>query len=603
MIKEKKRVKERIRITKNNWILIRYIFKYAPELFFCRLFAIIMILLSDLSFNILFLKYVIDSLSEGVRFETVLLYIGGLALVRILCDGANSLYVQYVEPVARLKIHKGIYNLIYEKIERIDLEKFDDSVFYNDYIWALNEVDNRTKNTFNVIMQFIQSFLNVVMYLTLAVLYDKWVLIFIIIPVVANVLVGMKKAKLNYELVSDLTPVNRKRDYSRRSFYLRQYAKEIKSSEIGDVLRGNFNECVDQGISITKKYRTKLSAITYGERHVGWLFSKVLSAVYMSYRVLISKAYTVGIFVIIYQSIGTFTNSLISLFAIIPRFQENGLFAERLLKIINYESKIESEEGNLPLPEVIEEIVFQDVSFQYPNSDTMVLEHIDLIIRRGEKVALAGINGAGKSTLIKLILRFYDPTEGIILLNGVDIREYNVREYRKRFSTIFQDYQIFAVKLIENVLMRKTYKGEEIIASKSLKKACMEEFVNDLQKNVTKEFDNDGIVLSGGQNQRIAISRAIAKDGEMVIMDEASSSLDPIAEAQVNNTIMECMKDKSIIVISHRLSAVKNVDKIYFLKNGRISEAGCHKELLELNGEYAEMYNIQAEKYRKEALE
>ncbi len=599
MTQEKKGVKEKVRIVWNNGVLLRYIFKFAPSMFFIRLLAILMILLSDLSFNILFLKYVIDSMSRGAQFETVLLYIGGLAIVRVLCDGVNSLYLQYVEPVARLKIHKGIYNLIYEKVETIDLEKFDDASFYNDYIWALNEVDNRTKNTFNVLIQLIQCILNVVMYSALALTYDKWVLIFVVVPVVANVLIGMKRAKLSYQFVSDLTPVNRKRDYSRRGFYLQQYAKEIKASEIGDVLRHNFNECVNQSISITKSYRSKLFAVTYGERHIGWLFAKVLSAVYMCYQVLIARAYTVGVFVVIYQAIGTFTTSLLSLFSIIPKFQENGLFAERLLKIINYESKIETGEGKVPMPKNLEEIRFQDVSFRYPHTDDMILKHVSFTIRKGEKIALVGINGAGKTTLIKLVMRLYDPTEGNIFLNGVDIRQYNVREYRKRFSTIFQDYQIFAVKLIENIFMRKTQTEDENQAEKCLEKGQLSGFSKDLQRNVTKEFDKEGLVFSGGQAQRLAIARAIARDGEMVIMDEASSALDPIAEAEINNTIMESMKEKSFIVISHRLSTIQNMDTIYFLKEGKIAESGSHKELLELNGGYAEMYNVQAEKYRE----
>lgn len=600
MKKEKKNVKEKIRVAKNNRVLMRYIFKFAPEMFFLRLLAILMILLSDISFNILFLKYVVDSLATGVQFDRVLIYIGGLALVRVLCDGANSLYIQYIEPVARLKIHKGIYNLIYEKVEKIDLEKFDDAAFYNDYIWALNEVDNRTKNTFNVLMQLIQCILNVIMYSTLVIVYDKWILFFVLVPVIANILIGMKQAELNYQLVSDLTPVNRKRDYSRRGFYLQQYAKEIKASEIGDVLRSNFNECVDKSISITKSYRTRLCAVTYGERHIGWLFAKVLSAVYMSYQVLIARAYTAGVFVVIYQAIGTFTTSLISLFSIIPKFQENGLFAERLLKIINYESKIEmGGEGELPFPEKIEEIQFCDVSFGYPHSTDMVLKHINFTIRRGEKIALVGINGAGKSTLIKLVMRFYDPTEGRILLNGVDIRKYNVQEYRKRFSTIFQDYQIFAVKLIENIFMRKVQTDEEARAVECLEKGQMAGFSKDLQRNVTKEFDKEGIVFSGGQSQRLAIARAVAKNGDFVIMDEASSALDPIAEAEINKTILESLKGKSFIVISHRLSTIQNMDTIYFLRDGCIAESGSHKELLALDGGYAEMYNVQAEKYRE----
>lgn len=148
--------REKINIIKNNKILLGYIFKFAPEMFLWKMFGVIMILASDISFNILFMKYVVDSISANADFRIVILYILGLGLIRVVCDFANIGYSQLIEPVGRLKMHKGIYNLVYEKIETIDLEKFDDSEFYNDYIWALNEVDNRAKNTFNVFIQLMQ---------------------------------------------------------------------------------------------------------------------------------------------------------------------------------------------------------------------------------------------------------------------------------------------------------------------------------------------------------------------------------------------------------------------------------------------------------------
>lgn len=262
--------------------------------FFLRIFAMVMILVSDISFNILFLKYIVDSMTQQVRYSVVLAYIAGLALVRIVCDFANNFFHQHVDPVARLKVHKGIYNLIYEKVERVDLEKIDDADFYNDYIWALNEVDTRAKGTFNAVMDLLSCILNVLTYSVLSALYDKFVMIFVIIPVIANVTIGMYKANLTYKLVSELMPVNRKRDYSRRGFYLRQYAKEIRATHIGEVLRNNFNACVDEDISITKRCRKKLFPASYCQTHAGWMFSKVLSAAYMSFRVLVSHAYTVG---------------------------------------------------------------------------------------------------------------------------------------------------------------------------------------------------------------------------------------------------------------------------------------------------------------------
>lgn len=596
---KKLKPKEKINIIRNNRILLGYIFKFAPEMFLWRVLAIVMVMLSDISFNILFLKYVIDGMSYQVRFEKVLLYIGGLALVRILCDFVNNAFSQYIEPVARLKMHKGVYNLIYEKIEKVDLEKFDDAGFYNDYIWALNEVDTRTKNTFNVLIQLIHCVLNIATYSILSIMYDKFVLVFVGIPVVINTVVGVYKARTTYHFISELTPVNRKRDYSRRGFYLQQYAKEIKTSRIGELLRRNFNECVNGSISITKKYRKRLFGMSYCETHTGWMFSKVLSAAYMSYKVLVSRAYSVGTFVVIYQAIGTFTNSLITLFSVIPKFQENGLFAERLIKIINYESNIEKEEGTVPVPKEFEKLEICNLSFQYPNSEKLTLDNINLTIKKGEKTALAGINGAGKSTLVKLIMRLYDPTEGSILINGIDIRQFNIKQYREHFSTIFQDYQMFAVTLTENIFMREVTADDKEQAVEYLHQSRLMEFDNQLETTVTKEFDRNGLVFSGGQSQKVAIARAFAKDGDFVVMDEASSALDPISEAEVYDVILSKLRRKSFIVISHRLSAIQNMDKIYFLQDGRIAESGSHKELLALNGHYARMYNVQAEKYQK----
>lgn len=603
MSKKGEKTEKKADIIKNNFILLKYILKFAPEMFISKLFAIIMIMVSDISFNILFIKKIIDGISTGLDFKLVLFYIGGLALVRILCDLANVGYNQFIDPVARLKLHKGIYNLIYEKIEKVDLEKFDDSGFYNDYIWALNEVDGRAKNTFNAVIQFIQCILNITTYSVLSIMYDKYVLIFVLLPVAVNTIIGVRRAKVSYQLVSDLTPVNRKRDYSRRGFYLQQYAKEIKASQIGGVLRRNFNECVDESVRITKKYRPKLFGMTYCETHAGWMFAKVFSAAYMSYKVLVAHAYTVGIFVVVYQAIGTFTNSLLSLFSVIPKLQENGLFAGRLLKIINYESKIETEEGEEKIPKEFQCLELKNLTFRYPNSDKAILKNINLTIRKGEKIALAGLNGAGKTTLVKLIMRLYDPTEGSILMDGVDIRKFNIREYRAMFSTIFQDYQLFAVKLVENIYMRETVAEENGKAASYLLQSRLEGFDDKMESNITKEFDKEGIVFSGGQSQKVAIARAFAKDGEFVIMDEASSSLDPIAEAEIYSIIMEEMQEKSMVIISHRLSTIQNVDKIFYIQDGEITEAGSHHELLELDGKYAEMYKVQAEKYKESRKE
>ena len=195
-------------------------------------------------------------------------------------------------------------------------------------------------------------------------------------------------------------------------------------------------------------------------------------------------------------------------------------------------------------------------------------------------------------------MRLYDPTEGSILMDGVDIKNFNIKEYRQKFSTIFQDYQLFAVKLSENVFMRKTDEKDNAVAAEYLRQSRLEGFEDKIENVVTKEFDKDGIVFSGGQSQKVAIARALAKDGSLMIMDEASASLDPISEAEIYEMVMQGFSDKTFIVISHRLSAIQGMDNIYFLENGEIVEHGKHKQLIKQQGKYAQMYNVQAEKYK-----
>ena len=226
-----------------------------------------------------------------------------------------------------------------------------------------------------------------------------------------------------------------------------------------------------------------------------------------------------------------------------------------------------------------------------------------MVIKPHEKIAIVGYNGAGKTTLIKLLMRLYDPTEGEILFGGKNVKEYDTESYRKEFAAVFQDYQIFAATLGENVVMDNVETGgsEEAKIMSALVQGDFGDKLNELSLGIytplTKEFEKSGVNLSGGEAQKVAIARAFYKPAQFAILDEPSSALDPIAEYKLNQNMVEIAKEKTVVFISHRLSTTVMADKIYMFEKGEIIEQGTHRELMELGGKYAEMFIKQSNSY------
>lgn len=245
-------------------------------------------------------------------------------------------------------------------------------------------------------------------------------------------------------------------------------------------------------------------------------------------------------------------------------------------------------------------IDFENVSFCYPNSNKYILKNVNLTIKQGEKIAFVGRNGSGKTTLIKLLCRLYDVTEGTIKLNGIDIREYNYKEYNAILSAVFQDFSLFSLKIAENIATQEEY--EEKRMQEILEKSRLMEWVNKLQDGLNtfigKDFHEDGVELSGGERQKIAIARSIFKGAPIVIMDEPTAALDPIAECEVYEQFNDIVDYKIAIYISHRLASCRFCDRIIVLESGRIIQEGTHETLVGQIGLYREMWNAQAKHYK-----
>lgn len=303
---------------------------------------------------------------------------------------------------------------------------------------------------------------------------------------------------------------------------------------------------------------------------------------------------------IMFTAMSTSSWILIGMFNNFMEAMKNGQFLEYFRTFMEYEEKIPEDQDGIIPEEKVRSIEFRNVCFEYQENKP-VINDLSFKIEGDKVCALVGHNGAGKSTIIKLLFRLYDPTSGEILVNGVNIKEYNLKAYRKLFSAAFQDYKVMAMSVRDNVLMGAEFENPDETAERALKCAGVWDKVQSLSNGIdtvmTKEFDNNGAVLSGGEQQKIVVSRAFAQKASVKVFDEPSSALDPIAEYDLYKGIMNESKGHITLFISHRLSSVKDADVVFMLENGTVIEQGSHRELMAQNGKYCEMFTKQAQNY------
>lgn len=582
---------------KNVIRLLQYVFKFAPELVVVKTVSIILEVFINIMVNVSLIGHIIDSIARGEPFSEVVKYVlicAGIILIEVI---VSAIYKQYLNPRAKRRIYKEVHTLIFKKIRYVDLEKYDDSDFYNDYIWALERADVEVINSYENVMKLISAIIQSFAMTTVICSISGYVILIVVMITLINIVITSYQNVLDYKYEQEVNPFSRKKSYTKRIFYLKQFAREIKTYKISDLLLKNLRNSIDGENEVLEKYKNKKIGIDCMLSVSGGVIQTVVLVLYLAYMGIVKAAVTAGQCASMLNATNGLTGYVGSIFNIIPKLQRNGLYAEKYFNIIDYESEIEMIQSERRVPS-FETLEVKNVSFSYAHNEKQVLRNINMKINRGQKVAIVGLNGAGKTTLISLMLHFYNPTGGAIYYNGEDINSFCTEEYREHFGTIFQDFQIYAFSLLENIKMRECMENENLDEVKALfEKVGFLEYSDRLSKNVTKEFDKDGLEFSGGQKQKIAIIRALLQGGELVIMDEASSALDPISEREINQLLFDNFKEKTMIVIAHRLSTIRNVDCIYYLEDGEIVESGTHEELIQMNGKYAVMYNAQAEQY------
>lgn len=554
-----------------------------------------------LFYSAFFMVYVINSLEKGEAFSRMLIFVGITASVFICIN----IYYAYINgkftPETEPKINAGIYKELLKKAVNVELECYEDSDFYDKYTLAMEKADVRLTSTvesfFGVVFGFFAS--------VFAFIYmfneDHYSILFILFPVIGNFVFNRVVSKIAYQRNKDMAPHNRTVAYVNRVMYMTEYAKELRLTNVFKLMRRQYRTAIDGMSKVAGKYTVK--SIIFHWLYVNFTFTFIFEGMlaYGAYRALVSQTLSLAQLAVITSMMVSTTWILIGFTDSITASFQNGLFIEYLKSFLEYKEKIpEDMQGEDP-GSVIESLEFRNVSFAY--KDKKVIDGLNMKFEAGKTYALVGHNGAGKTTLIKLLLRFYDPTEGEIYLNGKDIRTFELRKYRELFATAFQDNRIFSMSVLDNVLMKEGNNDEsdKEEAQKALELAGVYDKIMSLPLGMdtilTREFDDKGELLSGGETQKIVVARAFVKKSPFKVFDEPSSALDPIAEYRLFENISKYCSDNILVFISHRLSSVKNADMIYLLGDGKVSESGTHEELIKLNKSYADMYIKQARNY------
>ncbi len=559
--------------------------------------------------HVLGIRYVLHCAEYREPFWKALLFIGIIMIINMIQIVPDGFFIHGWTYRCKPRLYRALKEKMYAKAAQIDLSCYDDPKYYNDFVLAVAESESSIDRFLTMCNLLVQG---ITVIFTTGIFYimtDAMGILFVFASFVLRFLVSRVLNKLNYEVRLKVNPLERKRNYVSRVFYLNDYAKELRlHPRVGDMLEKEFEEANDEIVKEQRKAGFKRSALLFTKDYaVGDFIMDGLYITYLVFQAAVLHTIDYSNAVVLFNRTGSLRRGMANMADVIPMAQENSLYIDKIRAFLAYEPKIKLMEGK-SVPDGNTGLTLEHVSFSYGEGAGETLKDISLSVAPGEKIAIVGYNGAGKTTLIKLLMRLYDPSSGRITWNGEDIKDLIPYEYRHRIGVVFQDYQMYAASLAENVVMKDIGENTGTTPDNlrqgivpALEKAGFGERLESLPKGldtqITAEFDKDGVNLSGGESQKVAISRAFYKDAEILIMDEPSSALDPIAEYELNKAMETAAKGKTVFYISHRLSTTRDADRIILLEDGRIAEEGTHESLLEKNGKYAMMWRVQAGRY------
>ncbi|HLV39522.1 ABC transporter ATP-binding protein [Xanthomarina sp.] len=488
---------------------------------------------------------------------------------------------------------------IIKKTNQINISLLEDSEFYDKLERARTQTSGRVGLMSNVLGQ-VQSTISIATLVAGLIYFEPYLIILLVLSIIPSFINEVRFSQQQYSLARSWTSERRELDYLRFIGANDKTAKEIKLFGLTDFVVDRFKNLSEEYYQLNKSLAVKRSALGFLFNVLGTM-SYYGAYVFIIYRVL-SGVITLGELTFLSGAFNRLTRNLQDFFSKFTRIAESALYLKDYFDFIDI-SIVPKAKEDVPLPKHIKKgFEFKDVHFAYPNSEKDILKGISFTLKAGEKLAFVGQNGAGKTTLIKLLLRFYEPTSGEILLDGIHINRFNIAKYQEYFGVIFQDFFRYEFTVRENIAIGNI---DEIDNQDKIEKAAELSLAHDVvaeleegyNQQLGKRFVN-GQELSGGQWQKVALARAYMKNAEVMILDEPTSALDARAESEVFGRFIGLTKDKTSIIISHRFSTVRQADRILVLEHGKVLEIGTHEELINNQALYSELFSLQAEGYQ-----
>lgn len=549
--------------------------------------------------SVILVNIVLTGISLNKGFLAIIFPVLIIQLIIMFGGICTSIYYGKIDPIARQKLNKKITSKLIDNVMSTEMKNLDNTDFLDGFTFSIDQIEKRTTGSIFLISNIISNIVGLITSMAIIGFINFEIIALVIFVVIISLALNQALTKIQYKMDSEIVLQSRKKNYVERTYHMKKFALEIRLYPVGEFLRNIYNDAVKDTINIIRKYSLKIGVLAFVRN-----YNQEIVLYFGSMGIILSKIFSGSMsiepvsVVPITIAVCSMSNYILALTGIFNTLKEHALYSERLFEFLNITN--DHHEKKTIDCNRMHDICFHKVSFQYNENEKFSLNNVDLQFSAGEKVALVGANGSGKSTIIKLLLGLYSNYSGEITIDNESISNFDMQSFREQFSVVQQDFQQYPCTIAENVLMDSVSQTDTDRIKTALELVDLDLDLSDddlLNKSVTSEFCSDGLILSKGQNQKLALARIFASNKNFIVLDEPTSALDPISEYKIFSRLLEYFQEKIVVIISHRLTATKNADRIYMIDNGKIVESGNHQQLMELGGKYAEMYSLQAEKY------